>query len=249
MRRDYEYVNGQRVRPRRSFFGRLLHGATILLTIVGAVSLLALLGIWKPFGSNSNKTSREAIIAEEEKFHGIVLTNENVMAQLSDISELMTYSETYAGTANVTDSLQIPYTDIDIWGTQHQIEIVYSGTIKIGYDLNEMKTVVNNQRKEIYISIPDDPIIDNNLPQENVTILQDNNLFNPIRADEVNVRLSEIKAQWLESSIANGICDKAKDHLKEIITESLVKMHSDYKVIFLDQGQKPAQVAQPATAA
>ena len=112
-----------------------------------------------------------------------------------------------------------------------------------------MKTVVNNQRKEIYISIPDDPIIDNNLPQENVTILQDNNLFNPIRADEVNVRLSEIKAQWLESSIANGICDKAKEHLKEIITESLVKMHSDYKVIFLDQGQKPAQVAQPATAA
>ena len=220
-----------------------------MLTIVGAIALLIVFGVWKPFGSNSDKTSREAIIAEEEKFHGIVLTNENVMAQLSEISELMTYSEDYAGTANVVDSLQIPYTDVDIWGTQHKIEIVYSGTIKIGYDLNEMKTVVNNQRKEIYISIPEDPIIDNNLPQENVTVLQDNNLFNPIRADEVNVRLTEIKAQWLETSIANGICDKAKTHLKEIVTETLTKMHSDYKVIFLDQGQKPTQVAQPATAA
>ena len=249
MRRDYEYVNGQRVRPRRTFLGRLFHGASVLLTIVGAIAILVLFGIWKPFGSGSNKTSREAIIAEEEKFHGIVLTNENVMAQLSEISELMTYSETYAGTANVVDSLQIPYTDVDIWGTQHKIEIVYSGTIKIGYDLNELQTVVNNQTKEIYISIPDEPIIDNNLPQENVTVLQDNNLFNPIRADEVNVRLSEIKAQWLEQSIANGICDKAKTHLKEIITETLTKMHADYKVIFVDKGERTAQVAQPATAA
>ncbi len=249
MRRSYDYVNGQRVRPKRTFLGRLFHGATILLTIVGAVSLLVLFGIWKPYGSDSGKTSREAMIEEEEKFHGIILTNENIMAQLSDISELMTYSENYAGTANVVDSLQIPYTDFNIWGTQHEIEIVYSGTIKIGYDLNQMKTVVNNQRKEIYISIPEDPIIDNNLPQENVTVLQDNNIFNPIRADEVNVRLTEIKAQWLDEAIENGICDKAKEHLKEIITESLLKMHSDYKVIFLDQGQKPAQVAQPATAA
>ena len=245
MRRDYEYVNGQRVRPRRTFLGRLFHGATILLTIVGAISLAVLFGIWKPFSTNSNKTSREAIIAEEEKFHGIILTNENVMAQLSEISELMTYSETYAGTANVVDSLQIPYTDFNIWGTQHQIEIVYSGTIKIGYDLNEIKTVVNNQRKEIYVSLPQEPIVENNLPQENVTVLQDNNIFNPIRADEVNVRLTEVKAQWLEDAINNGIYDKAKTHLKEIITETITKMHADYKVIFLDQGQKPTQVAQP----
>lgn len=238
--RDYEYVNGRRVQ--RGFFGRMAHRISILLTIVGAIAVLVFVTGWKPFSGGVKKGgSREAIIAEEEKFHGIILTTDNVVEQLQDIAELMTYSETYAGTANVVDNLQIPYTDFEIWGTQHKIQIVYSGTIKVGYDLNDIKTVVNNQKKEIYITLPKDPIVDNNLPQENVTIMQDNNVFNPIRADEVTVRLSEVKAQHLDMAINNGIYEKAETHLKEIIINTLSKTHSEYKVVFLNPVNSVAQ--------
>lgn len=234
--RGYEYRNGQRVKE-RGFFGRWAHRLFVLMAIIGALYVAVFIFGWGGFRSNKVKNggSREAIIAEEEKFHGIILTRDNVMEQLQEISELMTYSEDYAGTANVVDNLQIPYTDFDIWGTQHKIQIVYAGTIKVGYDLNDLKTVVNNQKKEIYITIPAKPtVVDNNLPQEKVTIMQDNNVFNPIRADEVNVRLSEVKAQQLESAEKNGIYEKAETHLKEIVVSTLAKVHSEYKVVFLN---------------
>ncbi len=238
--RNYEYVNGRRVHE-RGFFARWGHRLVILMAIIGAFYVAVFIFGWGRASSKvKNGGSREAIIAEEEKFHGIILTRDNVMEQLQEIAELMTYSEDYAGTANVVDNLQIPYTDFDIWGTQHKIQIVYAGTIKVGYDLNELKTVVNNQKKEIYITIPLKPsVVDNNLPQEKVTIMQDNNVFNPIRADEVNVRLSEVKAQQLESAEKNGIYEKAEAHLKEIIIKTLAKVHSEYKVVFLSPLEEP----------
>ncbi len=236
--RNYEYVNGKRVRE-RGFFARWGHRLFVLMAIIGIICVLTFFFGWGKSKGVKNGGSREAIIAEEEKFHGIILTRDNVMEQLQEISELMTYSEDYAGTANVVDNLQIPYTDFDIWGTQHKIQIVYAGTIKVGYDLNDLKTVVNNQKKEIYITIPDKPIVDNNLPQEKVTVMQDNNVFNPIRADEVTVRLAEVKAQQLESAERNGIYEKAETHFKEIIINTLAKVHSEYKVVFLSPTEQP----------
>ncbi|MBR5975293.1 MAG: DUF4230 domain-containing protein [Clostridiales bacterium] len=234
--RDYDVINGVRVPRKKGFFRRAGNFLIGVLAGVGVLAIAMMVIGWNPFGSSKvkNSGSREAIIAEEEKFHGIILTNENVMSQLNEISELMTYSQEYAGRASVVDSIQVPYTDMDIWGTQHEIEILYSGTIKVGYDLRQVKTVVNNQKKEIYIQLPKNPIVDNNLPQENVTCVQDNNIFNPIRADEVSVRLSEIKAQQLQAAIDNGIYEKAEEHMKEIIIKALAKIHSEYKVVFVD---------------
>ncbi|MBO4926638.1 MAG: DUF4230 domain-containing protein [Clostridiales bacterium] len=235
--RDYEYVNGVRVRPKKSLLTRLGHTIVGALALTGVAAIVLMVSGWKPFQTSAkvkNSGSREAIIEEEEKFHGIILTNENVMTQLNEIAELMTYSQEYAGRVSVVDSLQVPYTDMDIWGTQHEIEIMYSGTIKVGYDLRELKAVVNNQKKEIYITLPKNPIVDNNLPQEKVTCVQDNNIFNPIRADEVNVRLSEVKEQQLQAAINDGIYEKANQHMREIIIKTLATVHSEYKVIFLD---------------
>ena len=235
--RDYEYVNGVRVRPKKGFFRRAANVIGGILMGVGVLAIIVLFTGWKPFGTSGSvkySGSREAIIEEEEKFHGIILTNENVMSQLSEISELMTYEQEYAGRASVVDSIQVPYTDMDIWGTQHEIEIMYSGTIKVGYDLRQMNVVVNNQKKEIYVTLPKEPIIDNNLPQESVTCVQDNNIFNPIRADEVSVRLSEVKAMQLQEAIDNGIIQKAEQHMREIIVKTIAQFHSEYKVVFVN---------------
>lgn len=241
--RDYEYVNGKIVVPqKKGFFKSLGHVFMYVFSAVGVIAIVVALAGWKIYNKDSSKVknsgSREAIIAEEEKFHGIILTNDTIMTELNAISELMTYSENYAGTATIVDSLQVPYTDMDIWGTQHQIDLVYSGTIKVGYELSEMQVVVNNEKKEIYVTIPKHRIVDNNLPQENVTVLQDNNLFNPIRADEVNVRLAEIKQEQLNIAIDNGIYQAAETHLKEIIIDSLSKVHSEFTVVFLDSTAK-----------
>lgn len=240
--RDYEYVNGQIVRPKKSLAKRIGNLFLGILAGVGVIAIVVTCAGWKIYNNGSgrvkNTGSREAIIEEEEKFHGIILTTDNVMTELNSISELMTYSQNYAGTATIVDSLQVPYTDMDIWGTQHTIEMVYSGTIKVGYDLDKINLAVNNQKKEIYITLPKiPPIVDNNLPQENVTVIQDNNFFNPIRADEVNVRLAEIKEQQLNDAINNGIYQAAEQHMKEIIVDTLAKVHSDYKVIFMDSNK------------
>ena len=62
-----------------------------------------------------------------------------------------------------------------------------------------------------------------------------NNIFNPIRANEVNARLAEIKDEQLQNAVNNGIFKKAETHMKEIVIETLARLHSDYKVVFLDQ--------------
>ena len=96
--RNYEYVNGVRVKPHKGFFTRLFHGATAICAIVGVIAIVVMVTGWKPLGSSKikNAGSREAIIEEEEKFHGIILTTDNVVTELREISELMTYSEKYA---------------------------------------------------------------------------------------------------------------------------------------------------------
>ena len=211
--------------------GRFIKGVLIAVGVV-AIGLFVL----NKFQDKKTKHAgtREEIIQKEEKFHDIVLNNDTIVAELDAVAEIMTYSQVYAGTATVVDSLQVPYTDIDIWGTQHRIDIMYSGTIKVGYNLDDIQTVVNNQKKEIYITLPTERIVENNLPQENVTCSQDNNIFNSIRADEVTVRLAEVKEEQLQNAINSGIYDKADAHLKEIILQQLAKLHKDYKVVFVD---------------
>ncbi len=204
-----------------------------LLATVGVIVILGLAFGWFSSGNTIKRSgSKEAILAEEEKFHDIILTNTTVKSELNAIAELMTYSETYSGMATVVDSRQIPYTNVNIWGTQHQIQISYIGTIKVGYDLNDLHIMVNDTRKEIYVTLPKIPIVDNNLPQESVTVLQDNNILNPIRADEVNEHLVTVKAEQLQNAINNGIYDKAETHLRKIIVDNLAKLHSEYKVVF-----------------
>ena len=236
--REYAIVNGQKVRVKKSFLHRAGRAVLGVLAAVGAFAIIFMVAGSKLFDTSpkvKNSGSREAIIEEEEKFHGIILTNETLVAELNSISELMTYSQVYAGQASIVDSVQLPYTDFDIWGTQHTIDVMYSGTIKVGYELKDIKIVVNNQKKEIYITLPKNPIVDNNLPQENVTCYQDNNIFNPIRANEVNARLAEIKDEQLQNAVNNGIFKKAETHMKESVIETLARLHSDYKVVFLDQ--------------
>ena len=209
----------------------------VILAVVGVITIVGLINGW--FGSSDKKVqrsgSKEAIVQEEEKFHGIILTDNTVMSELKAIAELMTYSHHYAGTATVVDSVQIPYTDVNIWGTQHTIDIMYTGTIKVGYNLKDIQIKVNELRKEIYVMIPQVPtVVDNNIPQENVSVVQDNNPFNPIRANEVNERLAEIKADRLDEAIKDGIYDQAETHLRQVIVETLAQLHTDYKVVFSD---------------
>lgn len=233
-RRDYDRDERYNDRRRPGFFHKLGKFILGVFCIIGVISVVLFIADKRQSNKAKNASSREAIIQEEEKFHDIILSNDTIAAELDDISELMTYSEVYAGTATIVDSRQIPYTDIDIWGTQHTISIQYSGTIKVGYNLDEMKTVVNNQKKEIYITLPTTRIVDNNLPQENVTCIQDNNIFNSIRADEVNVRLTEVKAEQMQNAIDNGIYEKADQHLREIIIDKITKLCYGYEVVFVD---------------
>ena len=95
----------------------------VLIGLLAAVGAIVVIGLALGWFGNSNTIKRsgakEAMKDEEEKFHDIILTNTTVKTEMNAIAELMTYSETYSGMATVVDSRQIPYTDVNIWGTQH----------------------------------------------------------------------------------------------------------------------------------
>ena len=238
MRREYKDDGRRTIVVKGPGMIRRIGGVVVgIFALIGLIYIIIAVGGWGKSSSSrvQRSGSKEAVAEEEEKFHGIILTDNTVMSELKAISELMTYSHHYAGTATVVDSVQIPYTDVNIWGTQHTIDIMYNGTIKVGYDLRDIHIKVNELRKEIYVMIPKIPtVVDNNIPQENVSVVQDNNPFNPIRANEVNDRLAEIKADRLDEAIKDGIYDQANTHMRQIIVETLAQLHNDYKVVFSD---------------
>lgn len=236
----YYDKDGNPIRERKGFFSKV--GSAVKGVLIGVGVLAIAIFVYDHYSDKkaSHAGTREDIIEQEEKFHDIILTNDTLVTEMDAISELMTYSQTYHGQCTILDSRQIPYTDIDIWGTEHRIDIMYSGTIKVGYDLQDLDLVVNNQKKEIYITLPKDPIVDNNLPQESVSCVQDNNIFNTIRADEVTVRLAEVKEEQMQNAINNGIYEMAEENMKKVIVDTMARLHSDYKVVFVNQSEQKA---------
>ena len=200
--------------------------AVIMLLVVAGI-----IGTAKFIIGRINGGEDDGFRKPSEENHTIVLTINDVETELRDIAELMTYEYYYAGTASITDSKQFLITGWDVPFTEHEIRMTYAGTIKVGYDLNQMSIDVDNDKKIITIALGNQ-IIENNLPEESVETIEKNNILNLIRSDEVTNRLAEIKTEEYNSAVDQGINDLAEKNVKEIIEEKLADIEG-YTVYFM----------------
>ncbi len=208
--------NGERPRRRhrRGFAGALFR--IILLAVI----VLALMLGWQYY--------------KEQQFKGILghdtgLTDTMVMEKLQSIGQLVTYSYEYSDVREIKDSRQLFGWNIP--GTTHTIQLKYNGTIKVGYEVADIQVSVDNDTKTIYVTLPDPKVTDNYIDMDSLSYAEQNNIFNPIKGEEITTGLDTIKAEALEKAEHAGIFELAEGNAKSQISV-LFEAFNGYSVKF-----------------
>ena len=203
--------------------------STICTLVTVAVAVTLAIPAGRYISDKLKGEENPGFVETSEENHQITLTINDVKSELKDIAELMTYSHEYYGTSSITDKREI--LDVEIPGTEHEIKMTYGGVIKVGYNLDDVKVDVDNNRKLIKIELGEQ-IIDNNLPEENVETIERNNVFNQIRSDEVTKELVKIKSHEYIEAMRLGVKDKARENAEKIISDKLTDIEG-YEVKFI----------------
>ena len=107
-----------------------------------------------------------------------VITSETLKSQLNSLQELVTQEYIYTNADKRTDNAKWlfgwtrPFSDTSL-------VLTYDGVIKAGINMNEVQIDINEDTRTITVTLPDSKIMDNNIPQESITVVEvKNGLFN-----------------------------------------------------------------------
>lgn len=151
-------------------------------------------------------------------------------SRLEAIGEFATYQYVYSGVREKTDTRYL-LDRIEIPGTTNYQKYAYSGTIKVGYRVSEMKIHVDNLRREIYVTLPEPTVLSNTIEQDTSVYEQVNNIFNPIRGNAIALMEQDIREEELEKAKAAGLFELAAEHARELITD-LLSAFDGYTVVY-----------------
>ena len=197
-----------------------------------AVGIIVVLGGCLYIGFNFAVGIRVARILEANALsEKIEITNVHIERKLEAIGEFATYSFEYRNEKRITDSREIFSKPIP--GTKNQVDIIYSGIIKVGCNVSDISFEVDNTHYIIYVSIPEMEVLDNYIKLDDLQCKEKNNILNPIGSDEITMYFEEIQKEELALAEKDGIYSKAEEQLKKLIQE-LLAAFEDYVIVFVD---------------
>ena len=191
------------------------------IIVIALIAVLLLLG-W-------NYYKEKVFDSKSPVTHKNELSDTVVKSRLQEIGELVTYSYEYEDIREIKDAKQL--FGYNIPGTTHTIRLSYNGTIKVGYQVADITVSVNNEENIIYVTLPAPEITDNYIDVDNLKYSEQNNIFNPIKGEEITSGLEEIKASELEKAEEKGIYELAAGSAKSAIS-SLLSDFSGFTVKF-----------------
>lgn len=165
---------------------------------------------------------------ESEK---VTITKDVVVSKIAEIEELSIYYGSYT-IERSQDQSRYLIDDFKIPGTTNTISLTCDGIVKVGYDLNDIVTKVDNKSKAIYIKIPDPVVNDNYIIWDTVEFNESNSILNPIEFDQYKELISDIEKEGLKDVEDQGIYEKAKEHLKQVIEMSLGSL--GYSITYME---------------
>ena len=106
-----------------------------------------------------------------------------------------------------------------------RILVTYDGTIKAGVDLKEADIQVNDESRSILISLPPSVILENNIPQETITVVEvKDGLFNEVTLDDYNNFISQQKIVMEDKAISRGLLTEADEEAHKIVTSFVSRL-------------------------
>ncbi|MBQ1186896.1 MAG: DUF4230 domain-containing protein [Clostridia bacterium] len=152
--------------------------------------------------------------AAEQSF---VISEYFVAEELKSIGEINTSEYTYSIERSHSDYRKA--FDFNVPFTEKSLTIMYSGKVKVGYNINEMKYMVANDK--ILFKIPE-PVVENYINKELVKD-ENNNLFNPINSDDYASLREGVLEEGLKKATSKGTYENAETELKNILTKHFEK--------------------------
>lgn len=159
---------------------------------------------------------------------GKEITSIIIEEKLKPIQKLATSQFEYNGVKCINDARKIFGMDIPL--TTKEIDMSYSGVIKVSYDLNEMNYKIVPKNNIVIFCLPE-PEIDNYILQNSVVCNEKNNIFNPIYSDEISNYLAIVEDEELQRAEQQGIYEEAENSLKNIVKKCFDEF--DYEVMFI----------------
>lgn len=154
-----------------------------------------------------------------------VISEYFVAEELNSIGELNTAEYTYTIERSHSDYRKLFKCNVPL--TEKSLSVQYSGAVKIGYNIADMKyTTVG---KVILFSIPE-PIVENHISKE-VVKDEDNNIFNPIEAEDYSKLRNGVLDEGLNKAVAKGTYATAETELKSILTTHFEKFGYTVKFV------------------
>lgn len=188
-----------------------------ILLIICATSVTTAL-VMKKLYTNTKQTS---------------ITSEFVEQQISEISELATLHHHYRKNANYQDAKKL-LEYIPDWRINKSIKefsLVYQGDVKLGYDLKDIKILVEPNTQSIFIYLPEPKILSHSIDFESIQILwEKQGWFNNIRFEDFKqFFISEQKKYEQENSAE--LKRRAREHAMKLIQLRLgTTIENGYKV-------------------
>ena len=161
------------------------------------------------------------------------ITSEFVEQQISEISELATLHHHYRKNANYQDAKKLLeyMPDWRINKSIKEFSLVYQGDVKVGYDLKDIKILVEPNTQSIFIYLPEPRILSHSIDFESIQILWERQgWFNNIRFEDFKqFSISEQKKYEQENSAE--LKRRAREHAMKLIQLRLgTTIESGYKV-------------------
>ena len=213
-----------------------------LVTVIVILSLI--LGIII-LNHNVNKYKKEAEKAKAEvqemldeavlleKVSKTISTDE-IESSMEKIGELATIEYIYTDAGKFEDSNK--FKDFKIPFTRKSFIVKWSGTIKAGISLEDVKTEIDEDNKTITVYVPESEILSHTHDPDGFEILDEsNNIFNPIEVDDVNTFTVENDSFTEQRAIEKGLLEKADENARTIIENSLMSnpiISQNYKIEF-----------------
>jgi len=161
------------------------------------------------------------------------ITSEFVEQQISEISELATLHHHYRKNANYQDAKKLLeyMPDWRINKSIKEFSLVYEGDVKLGYDLKDIKILVEPNTQSIFIYLPEPRILSHSIDFESIQILWERQgWFNNIRFEDFKqFFISEQKKYKQENS--EELKRRAREHAMKLIQLRLgTTIEHGYKV-------------------
>lgn len=186
------------------------HIGSSILTVLALIAVIAIAAAGMKRFSYSMPEVPEESVSES------ILINDRMLAsRMDEIGELGVYEYGYRGFRTIESTRRIGAFDIP--GTRHQINLDYTGMVKVGYDVSDIVIHYDAPENTISVNLPEPSVLDNYIDMEHLVCSERNNVFNPISSVEVEEELKSILAAELERAEEKGIYRLAETNIQQVI--------------------------------